>query len=112
MIERLQRALEHLDELPPSAQEEIATEIEERTSAVHLIPSEARQTTLNREDLPQTVRDALAVAGVARDLQDDDEFAALDRIRHESVPTPPIKRETRGWAVRGSNSHGCYPTGS
>jgi hypothetical protein len=40
--------------------------------------------------LPAAVRAALTVIGIARDQQDSDEFEALDRIRHESTPTPPI----------------------
>ncbi len=89
MIERLQRALEHIEELSPEAQEDIAEEIEELTLPISNLPE--HQTSIADSNLPKSVRDALAVAGVARALQDDDEFAALDRIRHESVPTPPIE---------------------
>jgi hypothetical protein len=35
--------------------------------------------------------DALAVIGAWRDLDWDETVAVLDRIRHESKPTPPIK---------------------
>jgi hypothetical protein len=31
--------------------------------------------------------------GSARDLRDDDEFDALDRIRHESKPSPPMDEQ-------------------
>jgi hypothetical protein len=34
---------------------------------------------------------ALAVIGAWNDLDWDETVAALDRIRHESKPTPPIK---------------------
>jgi hypothetical protein len=34
---------------------------------------------------------ALGVIGAWRDLDWDETVAALDRIRHESKPTPPIK---------------------
>jgi hypothetical protein len=37
-----------------------------------------------------TVRDALSLAGAWSDLDWDEMSAALDRIRHESKPTPPI----------------------
>jgi hypothetical protein len=87
MIERLRRALEHVDELSPEMQEEIAQQIEEMTEPIEEVPTSARVIDPN---LPKRVRDALAVAGVARDLQYDDEFEALDRIRHESNATPPI----------------------
>ena len=88
MIERLQRALEHIEELPPEAQEDLAIQIEEMAAPIEE-PSSASQTPSD-ESLPKSVRDALAVFGAARDLQYDDEFEALDRIRHESKPTPPI----------------------
>jgi hypothetical protein len=37
------------------------------------------------------IQDALSVIGAWRDLDWDETVAALDRIRHESTPTPPIK---------------------
>jgi hypothetical protein len=36
-------------------------------------------------------QEALAVIGAWNDLDWDETVAALDRIRHESKPTPPIK---------------------
>jgi hypothetical protein len=36
-------------------------------------------------------QDALSVIGAWSDLDWDETVAALDRIRHESTPTPPIK---------------------
>lgn len=90
MIERLRRALEHVDELSLESQEELAELIEEQTAlstdkvvASSQVPEHSR--------LPKRIRTALAAIGSARDLQGDDEFAALDRIRHESTPTPPIE---------------------
>jgi len=38
----------------------------------------------------RTTKAALAVIGAWSDLDWDEMEAALDRIRHESVPTPPI----------------------
>lgn len=40
--------------------------------------------------LPPTVHDALSLAGAWSDLDWDEMYEALDRIRHESEPTPPI----------------------
>jgi hypothetical protein len=94
MIERLQRALEHVEELSPDEQEEIARLIEERTEPIEPIP-ESSQSSLRpgEEHLPKRVRDALMAIGSARDLQGDDEFDALDRIRHESKPSPPMDEQ-------------------
>ncbi len=89
MIERLRRALEHIDELSPTMQEEIAQQIEEMTEPTEE-NREQRETPNDDRSLPKSVRDALSVIGAWRDLQDEDEFEALDRLRHETAPTPPI----------------------
>ena len=39
----------------------------------------------------QDVQDAMSLAGAWSHLDWDDMVATLDRIRHESKPTPPIK---------------------
>ena len=93
MIERLQRALEHIEELSPAAQEDLATFIEEQTlpSSVETPETETQQHHPSNKRLPKRIRTALAVIGSARELLDDDEFVVLDRIRHESIPTPPIE---------------------
>ena len=39
---------------------------------------------------PEVIARALALAGAWSDLDADAMLAALERIRHESVPTPPI----------------------
>lgn len=39
---------------------------------------------------PGTVEEALALAGAWSDLDWDDMVEALDRIHHDSKPTPPI----------------------
>ena len=88
MIERLQRALEHVEELSPEAQEDLAQQIEEMTEPLSDLPGS--QGAPAEDALPKPVRDALALAGAWSDLRDDDEFEALDRIRHASNPTPPI----------------------
>ena len=41
--------------------------------------------------LPDTVQDALSLAGAWSDLDWEATVEALDRIRHESRPTPPIE---------------------
>jgi hypothetical protein len=92
MIERLQRALHHIDELSPEAQQDLAQQIEDLTDPHDDVA--ALQETSPHEPadatLPPSVRAALALAGAWSDLQGDDEFTALARIRHESVPTPPM----------------------
>jgi hypothetical protein len=93
MIERLQRALQHVEELSPEAQADLAREIEDMTEPLDVAPEPSEPATT--EALPRSVRDALALAGAWRDLQDD-EFAALDRIRHAASPTPPAHEEL-GW---------------
>ena len=40
---------------------------------------------------PEDIARARAVAGAWSDLDLDEMLDALDRIRHESVPTPPIE---------------------
>jgi hypothetical protein len=90
MIERLQRALERVEELSPEAQNDLAQEIEELTEELPLPHAPGSAPTADEDSLPAAVRAALAVIGSARDQQDIDEFEALDRIRHESTPTPPI----------------------
>ena len=46
------------------------------------------------DNMPRTVRDALALAGAWSDLRGDDEFEALDRIRHETKPSPQPQSST------------------
>jgi hypothetical protein len=87
MIERLQRALEHVEELSPEARADLAQQIEDLTERINDLPIPEHP--LYGDTLPQTVRDALALAGAWSDWQGDDEFVALDRIRHASPPTTP-----------------------
>jgi hypothetical protein len=89
MIERLQHALEHVEELSPEAQDELAQQIEELTTPADEGLLEDHLSAVERM-LPMRTRKALTAIGSARDLIDDDEFTALDRIRHESAPTPPL----------------------
>ena len=75
MIDRLHRALEHVDELPLDLQEQLAEIIEQHTEPVD-ISSES-------------------LAGAWSDLPDtfDEMLDALDRIRHASPPTPPVDEQ-------------------
>jgi hypothetical protein len=90
MIERLQRALTRIERLSPEAQNDLAQEIEELTQDLPMPTGNGYSPHTGEEELPAAIRAALAVIGIARDQQDIDEFEALDRIRHESHPTPPI----------------------
>ncbi|HEY8323600.1 MAG TPA: hypothetical protein VIG77_03855 [Ktedonobacterales bacterium] len=91
MIERLQRALEHIEELSPEAQQELAEQIEALSAPIADLPSQP--TSSDDEALPRSVRVALALGGAWSDLHDDDEFAFFDRIRHETPPTPPMDEQ-------------------
>jgi hypothetical protein len=75
MIVRLQRALEPVDELSPELQEQLAELIEQHTEPAPIPP-----------EIP---------AGAWRDLPDtfDEMLDALDRLRHASLPTPPIDEQ-------------------
>lgn len=72
MIERLQRALDRIEDLPETVQEEVAELLEQFTEPY---------------DIP-----AGSLAGSMPDLPDDAEETLL-RWRHESVPTPPMDEQ-------------------
>jgi len=72
MIERLRRALEHIEELPPEAQEEVAEHIEEYSEPLVVPPG--------------------SLAGSMPDLPDDME-ETLVRLRRESPPTPSMEEQ-------------------
>lgn len=74
LIERLQRALEHIEDLPDTVQEEVADLLEQFTEPY---------------DIP-----AGSLAGSMPDLPDSAEETLL-RWRHESVPALPVMRLTR-----------------
>src|SRR5262249_30864706 len=82
MIERLARALEHIEELTPEAQEDLAEQIAELTSPLD-VELDHGTPKPGQKNLPKRSRRALAVFGIARYIEDD-EFEALDRIRHSS----------------------------
>ncbi len=74
MIERLHRALQHIDEVPPEVQEDLASIIEEQL-APHI-------------DLP-------SYAGAITGMPDDAE-EVLMHWRHESPPALPIEEQLKG----------------
>ncbi|MGH2486312.1 MAG: hypothetical protein ACRDHE_09890 [Ktedonobacterales bacterium] len=92
MIERLRRALEHVEELSLEMQDELAEIIEEQTEPLEDEAPTTPEQGLRpgEENLPPRIRRALAAIGSWRDLQDDDEFEALDTIRHSNPPSPPL----------------------
>lgn len=79
MIERLQRTFEELEQLPSEAQEEVAAQIE----ALIAEKKSAGQSGHGK-------RSALDLIGAWSDLPWEQMEEALDTIRHESQPTPPI----------------------
>jgi hypothetical protein len=91
MIERLKHALEHLEDLPPELQEELAEQIEEMVEPAQ--EDSGADSGIENALLARRMRVALGAIGSWRALQDDDEFEALDRIRHQSRPTPPVEDE-------------------
>lgn len=72
MIDRLQRAVQVLETLPPNMQESVAEQIEQLAATVNLNGAVRR-----------------SHAGIWADLPDDME-ETLDRWRHEVPPTPFI----------------------
>jgi hypothetical protein len=89
MIDHLHDALSYLEQLPPEAQEDVASYIEALVEALGretFVPSHPRrvppeiQLTKQWED----------PAGAWSDLPDT-MLEELDRIRHASPPTPPLE---------------------
>lgn len=74
MIERLQRALQRIDEVPLEVQEDLATIIEDQVAPYIDLPSYAG-----------------AIAGIPEDAEE-----VLMRWRHEVPPTPPIEEQLKG----------------
>jgi len=74
MIERLQRAIEKIEHLPPEIQDEAATQLE--VLAEPFEPHFASK----------------SLAGAWRDLPDADTMIdELDQLRHSVPPTPPLE---------------------
>lgn len=82
MIERLQQVLTRIEQLPPEVQEEAAAQLEVLTEFFEETPDgKANKTRKKRRNL----------AGAWRDLAWDDEVEAFDRMRHATLPTPPLE---------------------
>lgn len=77
MIERLHRALEHIEELSPEVQEDLARQIEDMTTP----PAQESPQVSRDEALPPSVQRALELGGAWSDLQFADEFAFFDHTR-------------------------------
>jgi hypothetical protein len=77
--------------LSAEAQQDLAQQIEDLTEPLDDLPAQRNESA--DDALPPSVRAALALAGAWSDLQHDDEFMALDRIRHESTPTPSLEEQ-------------------
>jgi hypothetical protein len=75
MIERLQRAIEHIEELSSDVQEQLAEIIEQHTAP---------------RDIPPK-----GLVGAWSDLPDtfDEMLDTLERNRHASAPTPPTDEQ-------------------
>ena len=57
----------------------------------YAVADDAGETAHASTPLPESVREALSLAGAWSDHDWDETIDALDRIRHESPPTPPFK---------------------
>jgi hypothetical protein len=76
-----------LPDLVPIVEEVAATQTprelkRDNTIVAVLMPSETKRKT--------SIHDALALAGAWKDIPSDDMEERLDRIRHQSTPTPPL----------------------
>ena len=61
-----------------------------RENSEDMVRYVADEEELEKSSSPTSVERALALAGAWSDLDCDEMLDALDRIRHESKPTPPI----------------------
>jgi len=75
VIDELRRAIERLRQQPEAVQRHIAELIEQALQEA------------------QSGHAPDSFAGAWSDLQDDDEFAYFDRIRHETPPSPPMDEQ-------------------
>ncbi len=82
MIERLQQVLTRIEQLPPEAQEEVAAQLEVLTEPFEELLN-AKTNSMRKK--------GRSLAGAWRDLVWDEEAEAFDRMRHATLPTPPIE---------------------
>ena len=89
MIDRLQNMFPQVEQLPPEAQEELATYLEALIAVLErkTFTSQYLQQTLLTKQGAEFREDLF---GVWKDLPDD-MLDELDRIRHSNPPTPPIE---------------------
>lgn len=87
MIDELCLAFEQARERPEDVQRQIAALVRETL--------ERAQRDAERPSEPRA-----SYAGAWSDLPEDDEVAALDRMRHEVPPTPPMDEQLR-WLDEG-----------
>jgi hypothetical protein len=77
ITERLHRALEQIEHLPPEVQDELAEQLELWTAAAQQSPT------------PYPMKQ---LAGMWRQRAElSDMIEALERLRHEVPPTPPLE---------------------
>ena len=88
MIDRLHDILPSLEHLPPEAQEEAATYIEALAEALQRASMLHKKTgvALSQEPVNVGWQDPFGAWGDLPDTMLDE----LDRLRHESQPTPPL----------------------
>lgn len=60
------------------------------------------------DEIPESIRNALSLAGAWSDLDDDEMDEALWHIRHDSVPTPPMMTHDAGVSTVPSARHRRY----
>lgn len=81
MIDRLHEALDRLQHLPQSEQEEVAAQLEQLLTRI--------ERRLSKEQEPSTAWRKLI--GVWADDDVDQAYAELDRIRHVNPPSSPLQ---------------------
>ena len=82
MVDELREIFERVQQQPEAVQRQIAVLIEQALAQVQ-----------ESDALPDTARESYA--GAWSDLPEDDEFETLDKLRHESPPSPPVEEQLR-----------------
>jgi hypothetical protein len=80
MVDELRKAIERAQRQPEAVQRQIAALIEQALEQAHVNGASPDKS-------------CESYAGAWSDLQDDDEFAAFDRMRHEVAPTLPMEEQ-------------------
>jgi hypothetical protein len=80
MVDELREIFERVQQQPEAVQRQIAVLIEQALEqASGIAADDARE----------------SYAGAWSDLPEDDEFETLDKLRHESPPSPPVEEQLR-----------------